>query len=191
MPPRVTWRTMTSRTVVLPASVGLAVTALLLGSATTNQLLSAPVPAVCRHKAGRLVNGVLPGIPAADGYMQLAWLDGETKAKTALTASGDLARNGIADVATLLACSAGTVPWPQLIAFYAHGSTLLGWASLADFHLPGTQAQENASARQITYRDRGINMEWSTQEGNLPCMRSGTVYVAEIGPPQASLPHLV
>jgi len=147
---------------------------------TAYDLLSAPVPAVCTHKAGRLVDGVQPGIPVNHGSMQLAWLHGGATAKAALTALGDLNGDGTGDAATLLDCNAGGVPWPQVIAFYSPGPTLLGWAYLNDFNLPGIQPQENASAWQITYHNSGIDIEWSTQEEGDPAAISSLDYSATL-----------
>ena len=145
---------------------------------TANDLLSAPVPAVCTHKAGKLVSGVQPGIPEIHGSMQLAWLHGGAKAKAAFTAFGDLNGDGTGDAVTLLDCNAGGVAWPQVIAFYSPGPTLLGWAYLNDFNLPGIQPQENAFARQITYHNGGIDIEWSTQEEGDPAAISSLDYSA-------------
>jgi len=145
---------------------------------TINDLLSAPVPAVCGHRAGQLVNGVQPGIPANHGTMQLAWLDYGTKA--AFTAVGDLNGDGLGDAATLLDCNAGGVPWPQVIAFYSHGPTLLGWAYLSDHVLPGLQPGENTRAWQITYRGGGVDIEWSTQENGDPGAISSLDYSATL-----------
>lgn len=171
---------MTRHTLVLLASAASAVAALLVGcpacspagnqvarvqgSVTANDLLSAPVPAVCGHKAGRLVHGIQPGISETHGYMQLAWLGGGVKAKAALLAFGTLNGAREVDAATLLSCSAGTAPWPQVIVFYAHGPTLLGWAYLTDFNLPGIGAPQVTNVHQIVYRNGGIYTEWSTQE---------------------------
>ena len=77
------------------------------GPVTAQELLSAPVPASCEHPAGRLVNGVLPGIPANHGQMELAWLSNSLLPKSAGTAFGDLNGDGTGDAATVLYCNAG------------------------------------------------------------------------------------
>ncbi len=150
------------------------------GPVTASELLSAPVPAVCRHAAGHLVDGIQPGIPANQGSMQLAWLHGGTKAESAFTAFGDLNGDGTGDAATLLNCNAGGVAWPQVIAFYSHGPALLGWADLTDFNLPGIQPQENAFARRITYHDGGVDIEWSTQDEGDAAATSSLDYSATL-----------
>jgi hypothetical protein len=125
------------------------------GGLTANDLLSAPVPAACGHKAGRLVNGVQTGIPQNHGSMQLAWLGEGTSARMAFTAFGNL---------TVLDCNAGGVAWPQIIAFYSQGTALLAWSYLTGFNLPGKEPGENTDVRRIMYRDGGIAVDWSTQD---------------------------
>lgn len=147
---------------------------------TANDLLSAPVPAVCTHKAGKLVNGVQPGIPANLGFMELAWLHRGAKAEAAFTAFGQLSADGTGDAATVLDCNAGGVPWPQVIAFYSPGPTLLGWAYLNEFNLPGIQPQENDYAWHIAYHNGGVAVEWSTQEEGDPAAISSLDYSATL-----------
>src|SRR5215475_5138589 len=112
--------------------------------------------------------------------MQLAWLHSGAEAQTALTALGDLNGDGTGDAATLLNCNAGGVPWPQVIAFYSHGPTLLGWAYLTSFNLPGIQPQENSFARRITYHNGSVDVEWSTQEDGDPAAVSSLDYSAAL-----------
>jgi pimeloyl-ACP methyl ester carboxylesterase len=136
-------------------------------AATAQELLSAPVPASCRHPAGRLVNGVLPGIPVNHGEMQLAWLNSSPLSESAGTAFGDLNGDGTGDAAAVLYCTAGGVSWPEIIAFYTQGQgrlRLLGWTYITHFNLPGIQGQENGFVRRIRYQDGAVHAEWSTQD---------------------------
>lgn len=145
---------------------------------TANDLLSAPVPSVCMHKAGTLVKGIQRGIPENHGSMQLAWLQGGAKAREALTAFGELSEHGIGDAATVLDCNAGGVSWPQVIAFYSPGPALLGWTYLTAFSLPGRQAQQNTFVRRLIYHSGGVEVEWSTQEEQDPAAVSSLDYSA-------------
>jgi len=145
-------------------------------SITASDLLSAPVPGICTHKAGKLVNGVQIGIPTMHGFTQIAWLHEDVTQKAALTAFGDLDGNGTRDAATVLACTAGGVSWPQVIAFYSPGPILLGWASLSAFNLPGKQPGENDTVHRLTYRDGGVEVQWSTQQSGDPAARSSLDY---------------
>ena len=147
---------------------------------TAEDLLSAPVPAVCTHKAGKLVHGAQPGIPADHGVTELAWLDRGPQIKAALTAFGNLSGGGGGDAATVLACNAGGVPWPDIIAFYSPGPKLLGWVTSTEFNLPRIHAQENASALKISYRRGEIEAGWSTQQEGDPAAISSLDYSATL-----------
>lgn len=153
------------------------------GPVTAQELLSAPVPASCEHPAGRLVNGVLPGIPASHGLMELAWLGGSLLPESAGTAFGDLNGDGTGDAAAVLSCTAGGVAWPDIIAFYARGQAglrLLAWAYITDFNLPGIQQQENGFVRQIRYRGGAVYAEWSTQDNGDAAATSTLDYSATL-----------
>jgi hypothetical protein len=133
-------------------------------SVTLRDLLYAPVPAVCQHPSGWLVNGVQPGIPAMRGEMRLAWVHSPFLTQAAGTAFGDLNGDGTGDAATVLYCNAGGVSWPEIVAFYGPGLKLLGWAYLSDFNLAGIKGQEHADARRISYQEGGVYAEWSTED---------------------------
>jgi hypothetical protein len=59
-------------------------------------LRSAPVPALCGHPAGTLVNGHLPGTPAGEAGVELRQ-----------TAFGDLNADGVAEGVAVLSCAQG------------------------------------------------------------------------------------
>jgi hypothetical protein len=139
-------------------------------------LLSAPVPAACGHKAGRLRGGRLTGIPAGHGSMELAWIDGGHRGD--LLALGDLDGDGIGDAAATLECDAGGVPWPELIAFYTPGPTLLGAVGLGGVNAPGREPGENATVHRLRYADRAVTAEWSTQEDGDPAAEANLDYTA-------------
>lgn len=150
---------------------------------TAQELLSAPVPAACEHPAGGLVNGILPGIPANHGEMQLAWLNSSLLSESAGTAFGDLNGDGTGDAATILYCNAGGVSWPDIVAFYAQGQAglrLLAWAYITNFNLPGIQEQENGFVRQIRYQDGTVYAEWSTQDNGDAAATSTLDYSATL-----------
>lgn len=146
---------------------------------TAASLLSAPVPAACRHKAGRLSGGRLPGIPEIRGVMGLGWVEtGGPRAD--LLALGDLDGDGTGDAAATLFCNAGGVSWPEIIAFYTHGPTLLGSLSLSDINLPGHQPGENASVHRLRYADGGVVAQWSTQQDGDPGASATLDYTATL-----------
>lgn len=59
-------------------------------------LRRAPVPALCGHRAGRLVDGHLPGTPRAEGGVELSD-----------TSIGDLNGDGVVEGVALISCSRG------------------------------------------------------------------------------------
>jgi hypothetical protein len=143
---------------------------------TAASLLSAPVPAACGHRAGRLSGGRLPGIPAHHGSMRLAWIGGGDRED--LLALGDLDGDGTGDAAATLECDAGGVPWPELIAFYAPGPALLGAVGLGGINAPGREPGENATVHRLRYAHRGVTAEWSTQEDGDPAAEANLDYTA-------------
>jgi WD40 repeat protein len=163
-----TWNVYTSSQKKAPSSV------------TASDLMSAPVPAACEHAGGNLSYGVQRGLPQYHGSTQLAWLSGGSAARARLTAFGPLSGNRTQDAATVLDCNAGGVPWPQIIAFYGPGPTLLGWSYMSDFKLPGKQTGENTLATSIAYHDGGITADWSTQDEGDPDAVATLDYSADL-----------
>ncbi|WP_165845392.1 esterase/lipase family protein [Streptacidiphilus pinicola] len=145
---------------------------------TAADLLSAPVPAACEHDAGTLTGGRLAGIPANHGSMELAWLDGGQRSD--LLALGDLNGDGYGDAAATLACNAGGVAWPELVAFYTPGPHLLGYVSLGDINAPGRQPGEHADVYQLRYDNGAVVAEWSTPEDGDPGAMSSLDYTATL-----------
>jgi pimeloyl-ACP methyl ester carboxylesterase len=147
---------------------------------TANDLLSAPVPANCQHKAGTLTNGRLLGIPANQGVMELAWLDRPVAEQRDLLALGDLTGDGGGDAATVLYCNAGGVSWPEMVSFYTHGPKLLGTVFLEDVNLPGHEPGENDNVRQLRYHDGAVTVEWTTQQRGDPAANATLDYAATL-----------
>ena len=149
-----------------PAAAGVHARA---ASVTAADLLVAPVPANCRHPAGKLSDGILPGIPKNEGRMRLAWIGDETR-KPDLLALGDLTGDGVGDAAAVLYCDAGGVSWPEMIGFYAPGPRLLGTVFLDRVNLPGHEPGENATVNKITYKRGVVHAGWTTQQkGDAGC----------------------
>jgi pimeloyl-ACP methyl ester carboxylesterase len=132
---------------------------------TAADLLSAPVPAYCRHKAGVLRNGKLPGIPPGRGEMGLPWkLWSAPAMQDDLMVLGDLTGDGFGDAATVLYCTAGGVSWPEMVSFYTHGPALLGTVFLSDVNLPGHEPGQNDLVQRLRYHDGAVTVEWTTQQ---------------------------
>jgi WD40 repeat protein len=147
---------------------------------TADDLMSAPVPAACRHSGGYLSYGVQRGIPQNHGLTELAWVADGSAARARLTAFGPLTGSGTHDAATVLNCTAGGVSWPQIIAFYGPGPSLLGWSYMSNYNLPGKSPGENTVATSIAYHDGGITAKWSTQNEGDPGAIASLDYSAEL-----------
>lgn len=135
----------TSPTDVAPAPLVQAVTAA--------SLESAPVPALCRHEAATLVDGVQPDIPQGNGEGKLVSKPASGGVASRLIALGDLTGDGVGDAAAIFNCDGGGVPWPDHLLFYTAGPKLLGSVFLGDYVGDARYATES-----ITYRDGGIDI---------------------------------
>ncbi|WP_301120704.1 hypothetical protein [Mycolicibacterium fortuitum] len=99
-------------------------------SVTLQDLLSAPVPALCQHDAGNLVNGQLPPQDSHPGSVRIAQRNDEPD-RSYKVAFGNLTGTNT-DAAMVTDCSAGGVPWPETVQLYTAGPTLLGGVNLGD-----------------------------------------------------------
>lgn len=107
-----------------------AAAAMTMGHAGTSfaasELDNAPVPSLCGHPAGTLVDGVLPGVPENEGGVWLGF-NGDSK-----VVKGSI-RPGIdGDLAAVLDCNRGGVAWPENIVFYDAAHNILGAVDLYD-----------------------------------------------------------
>jgi hypothetical protein len=103
-------------------------------SVTAHELYSARVPSLCGHSPGRLVNGVLPGIPTQDGFVALAAAEG-AKHQIAL---GKVRPGSGRDATAGFECNDGGVPWPEYVEVYGPGAQRIGGIDLAKV-VPGEE----------------------------------------------------
>ncbi|MBE1550703.1 hypothetical protein GGC64_004743 [Mycobacterium sp. OAS707] len=118
-------------------------------------LLSAPVPELCEHEPGNLVNGQLPNQDPHNGQVRVArkgYPDGDY-----WVAFGDLTGDGVEDGALVTECSAGGVPWAATVQLYAGGPTRLGGVDLSDL----THGREVVTGLSIA--DGIAHVSWLTQ----------------------------
>ncbi|WIB63583.1 hypothetical protein [Curtobacterium sp. MCBD17_040] len=128
-------------------------------SATLRQeLLSAPVPALCKHAAGRLVNGALPG-PLSAGYVRSAWLvGGGARSENALSATGAFQGAGSSNVAAAIACSAGGAPWPEVVGVWTQDGSALRLVGV----FPPEQLSHNiVSMSSVQALGSTVHIAWS------------------------------
>jgi hypothetical protein len=126
-------------------------------------LLTAPVPAACRHPAGRLRNGSLPGLGASEGFVTVN-ITGKDTVRPAL---GDVTGDRVPDAVAVLHCSAGGVDWPHMILLYERGPRLITYLDLATV-TPGEHS--TVTALRITRGD--ILLAWRSYEGCCSNMKS-------------------
>lgn len=133
-----------------------------------NDLLSAPVPKLCEHEPGSLVNGHLPTPDPYRGHVDVA--KNQSASDGYWVAFGDLTGDGVDDGALVTACSAGGVPWPATVQLYSAGPTRLGGVDLSDL----THGREVVTGLSIA--DGVVHVSWTTQGlGEPECC--GTVHM--------------
>ena len=125
-------------------------------------LRSAPVPALCQHKAGKLVDGRLPELGDGMGTRGYEYIDMGLNAEGGQIAPvfHDFTGDGARDAAAVVHCSAGGVSWPDTVLFYGAKTTLLGWVDMSDPHLA-----EHADVTRMTVEGAGVRVNWRTTEG--------------------------
>ena len=123
---------------------------------TLEDLMSAPVPGLCKHDAGDLVNGQLPRQDPHYGYVAIAHkpaTDGPPQ-----VAFGDLTGDGVDDGAMVTACNAGGVGWPATVQLYSAGPTRLGGIDLGDVTHGGRE-----TVTDLSISDGVVHVSWITQ----------------------------
>jgi hypothetical protein len=123
---------------------------------TLDGLMSAPVPSLCRHDAGDLVNGRLPAQDPHYGYVAIAHVSSTDD--TPRVALGDLTGDGVDDGAMVTACSAGGVGWPATVQLYSAGPTHLGGIDLGDVTHGGRE-----TVTDISIYGGVVHVSWITQ----------------------------
>lgn len=137
------------------ASLGLSAPAFSIKS--KSELLHAPVPTACEHPAGRLVNGVLPGVPESQGG---AGLDRRN------VVLGRLVPGGGRGAAAGLLCSRGGVGWPEVLVFYDERLKLIHHVDLFSVAHGGRESLRRLSlANGVTT----VQVQAIAQPGDVGC----------------------
>jgi hypothetical protein len=129
---------------------------------TRNDMYSAPVPRLCGHHAGRLVDGKLPGIRRRDGVVEIA--------SRKLIALGTLVKGQGRGAAMTMYCDRGGVSWPNLIVFYTPHRKVIN-----TFDLGSLLRSEHASAHRIWINRRVVHVQVTgmTRPGECGACSSG------------------
>lgn len=131
---------------------------------TTKDLYQAPVPSLCEHPAGKLVDGSLPGIPTDRGYVDLL---AKSQGASGVLAFGDLTGDGAIDAVAVFDCSQGGVNWPHQIVLYAPGPKILGSIDLGK-----VTPAEHAQVDRLTTKDGDVLLTWATYDGTNSCRKN-------------------
>jgi hypothetical protein len=130
---------------------------------TFDDLLRAPVPALCEHDPGNLVGGNLPPQEGHRGNVGIA-LNYDTGAYK--VAFGDLT-GGAGDAAMAIHCNAGGVGWGEIVQLYTAGPQLetagprrLGGINLSDL----THSREVVTKLSIS--DGVVHVTWMANGPN-------------------------
>lgn len=137
---------------------------------TLADLMRAPVPGLCKHDPGNLVNGTLPFQDPSTGYVAIA--KKSVNEQTPMVAFGDLNGDGADDGALVTACTAGGVAWPATIQVYTAGPTRLGGVDLGDVTKGGREYVSD-----LSISGGALHVSWvTTGPGEPECC--GTVKMA-------------
>lgn len=131
------------------------------------QLVSAPVPSLCGHHAGHLVDGKLPGIPKGKGRVFL-----DRSADGTITGV-----DGPAAVATL-GCDIGGVDWPRTLAIYGAGPTLLAYVNLGDVTIASLGSGEYTVPTSLKISGGKVQLDWLTEQKGDPDSETTLSYSA-------------
>ncbi len=134
---------------------------------TLTDLMSAPVPGLCEHDAGNLVNGQLPPQDSHHGYVAIAHKSATDDSLQ--VAFGDLTGDGADDGALVTACTAGGVGWPATVQLYSAGPTRLGGIDLGDVTHGGREFVTG-----LSISNGAVHVSWLTQGPGEPAC-CGTV----------------
>lgn len=120
-----------------------------------DQLLTAPVPSLCEHPAGTLVDGELPGIPEMDGGVSV---DLDLRPPVIADLDGDATE----EIVAVFDCNRGGVGWPSSLLLYGPGLTLLDefkLEELVDNGLPEYEG-DRSGTRSLEVRDGQLHVGW-------------------------------
>ncbi len=131
------------------------------GTVSLQDLLFAPVPELCQHDAGNLVNGQLPPQDSHRGEVMIAKNTTESD-NSYKVAFGNLTGGGNTDAAMVTDCNAGGVPWSETVQLYTAGPARLGGVNLGDL----THSTEVVTDLSIT--DGVTHVTWLANGPNDP-----------------------
>jgi hypothetical protein len=122
----------------------------------STEVQSLPVPALCGHPAGKLVDGYLPGVDPGQGYVALAASLDPNRTKDYI-AYGDITHQGVSDTIVVLKCADANGPGADVVAAYDNEGNALGVISLDQI----TKQPRNEIYKVNVTKEEG-RIEWRT-----------------------------
>ncbi len=142
-------------------------------SITAEQMVEAPLPSLCDHPAGTLVDGALDGPGENDGGAWIAgYPDGDWRTLSFHSWKGTDSRQY---AALVVDCNQGGVGWPPNVVFYTDGPTVVGQINVADVVGDGRQS---VAAMEPLPNGVRLTLPNTYQDGDAGCCGTQTV-VAE------------
>lgn len=130
-----------------------------------DDILTAPVPSLCDHPPGTLVDGSLPGLPENGGVVELAgYVDGSWAEEPLVDTWVDV--DGRAYAAAVINCNQGGVSWPQHVLIYDGDLQVIEAFDLADVLGDGRQSVASLSREADSLSLEVVN---SYQDGDAGC----------------------
>lgn len=128
--------------------------------AALRELLTAPVPSMCGHPAGRLIDGAPPGIALGRGGVRL--FTGTKPDDRVAPVRVDLTGGGHTDIAAVAGCSRGGVAWPEWVLLYSEKPRL---HLIGQLDLGSIAATEHATVSALVASGDAVRVRWGTTDG--------------------------
>ena len=121
-------------------------------------LLAAPVPSLCEHPAGTLVDGSLPGLGPSEGYVEMS-LGRDASGTAGSPLIADLNGDNVMDAVAVFRCSTGGVAWPDSILVYGPGPTLLAYVDMSTVY-----SNAHVTVTRLWIENGDLHADWQTSD---------------------------
>ncbi|WP_342318199.1 hypothetical protein [Corynebacterium mayonis] len=140
------------------------------------QMMSMQVPAICLHKAGRMVDGRLEeaAINFPDGFVSLLTQGSEPLPENVKAKWIDIDSDGVNEIALVMQCYAGGLEWPESIFILDQNLNFIGVGSQSNgMNLPGEYHPTRAPFSKFETKGSVLHLEYGTYApGESPCCGS-------------------
>ena len=126
------------------------------------RLYSAPVPSMCGHPTGTLVDGSLPDLSSEQGFVTLS-AKANPDGATGTVAVGNVTGGSADEIAAVFDCSVGGVTWPENIVLYSPDLHILGSIDLGKV-TPGLY-REHYDVERLRIYGGDLLLTWTSYSG--------------------------